>query len=83
MLSSAGGLLLAAVGGYWVLERADTHKGELKRIGRFLGGLIIVVSLIGLACRVWFLATCQWSAMGKHGYCPFTPQSSPSSSESS
>ena len=64
MISGVGPLLLAAVGGYWVLERAETHKGQLKQVGQFLGALIIVSSLFGAACRVWFLTT------GKGSYCP-------------
>jgi len=60
----AGMLLLGAVAGYWVLERAETHKGDLRRVGKALGWLIIVTSLIGLACRVYAVAT------GKGGYCP-------------
>ena len=71
MHHSAAELLLAAVAGYWVLERAETHKGELKRVGRFLGGLIIVASLVGLVCRVWSLsAACPLGSMRKGGACP-------------
>ena len=69
MVSGSGVLLLASIGGYWVLERASTHKGGLKRIGQILGGVIIAVSLIGVACRVWYLAT------GTGGFCPFMPKS--------
>ena len=57
-------LLLTAIGGYWVLERAETHKGQLKQVGQFLGALVIIASLVGAACRVWSLA------MGKSAYCP-------------
>lgn len=65
-----GVLLLSAVAGYWVLERAESHKGSLRKVGRFLGWLIIVSSLIGAVCRVWCLA-CPSGAMGK-GWCPFS-----------
>ena len=64
MVHGTMGLLLAAVAGYWVLERAESHKGRLRNIGRLLGGLIIIVSLIGSACKIWYLAT------EKGGYCP-------------
>ena len=77
MLSGVAGLFLSAVAGYWVLERAETHKGDLKRIGQFLGVLIIVASLVGVACRVWSAATCQPGSMGKGWYCPYSPRSSP------
>ena len=77
MLHDVGGLLLAAVGGYWVLERAETHKGDLKRVGQFLGALIIVASLVGVVCRVWSAATCRPGSMGKRWYCPYSPKSAP------
>lgn len=67
-----GLLLVTVVAGYWVLERAETHKGDLRRVGKVLGWLIIVSSLIGIACRVWGYATCPPGAMGKQGFCPFS-----------
>ncbi len=66
-----GVLLFAAVAGYWVLERAETHKGDLRRVGKGLGWLIIVVSLIGIVCKVWSYA-CPAGAMGKKSWCPFS-----------
>jgi hypothetical protein len=67
-----GLLLVTVVAGYWVLERAETHKGDLRRVGKALGWLIIVASLIGIACRVWCYATCPPGAMGKKSFCPFS-----------
>jgi hypothetical protein len=64
MLHGVVGLLLTTVAGYWVLERAEGHKGQLKKVGQFLGALIIVVSVLGLACSLWCFAS------GKTGYCP-------------
>ena len=80
----AGILLLTAVAGYWVLERADTHKGDLKRVGKVLGWLIIVVSIAGVACNVWYVAKyrsmyCPLPKRG--GYCPMSPQVSPPPSQ--
>ena len=69
MIHEVGGLLVGAIGGYWVLERAETHKGSLRRLGRFLGWSIILISAIGVVCRVWCLASCKPGAMGR--YCPF------------
>ena len=69
MVHDSGVLLVAAIGGYWVLERAATHKGYLKQIGQVLGTAIIVISLIGVACRIWSAASCP---MGKGGYCPWS-----------
>ncbi|MBI2105120.1 MAG: hypothetical protein HYT90_06070 [Candidatus Omnitrophica bacterium] len=72
-----GLLLVSVVAGYWVLERAETHKGDLRRVGKALGWLIIVASLIGIGCRVWGYATCPPGAMGKKGFfCPFMKPSS-------
>lgn len=64
MAHSTAGLLLAMVGGYWVLERAAGHKGRLKQVGQVVGTVILVVSLVGIACRVWYLAA------GQRGDCP-------------
>ena len=84
MSGGSGLLLLSMIGGYWMLERAETHKGELRRIGRLLGGAIIIASLLGLVFRCW--AACRWTrAHGGAGHaCPFmskpeTPLPAPSS----
>lgn len=53
MMGSSAGLLLAAVAGYWVMERAERHKSGLKTVGKVLGAVIIVVSLLGVACAAW------------------------------
>ena len=77
MLYGAVPLLFAAVAGYWVLERADKHKGGLRRVGQVLGGIIILASVMGVACRVWSIATCGPMGRGHKGYCPMlSPQSS-------
>lgn len=80
LYGGAGMLLLGAVAGYWVLERAETHKGDLRRVGKVLGWLIIVTSLIGLACRVYALATgkayCPMAFSPEKGwFCPYSPKS--------
>lgn len=74
-----GVLLLSVVAGYWVLERAETHKGDLRRVGKVLGWLIIVSSLIGIVCRVWGYATCPPGARGKMSCCPFSKPGAASS----
>lgn len=81
MTYGVGVLLLAAIGGYWVLERASSHKGNLKRIGQLVGVAVIVISFVGIACRVWYAATCMPGMTGKGGWCPFSPKATvPSSS---
>jgi hypothetical protein len=68
MLYGTGMLLLAAIGGYWVLERAETHKGNLRKVGRLLGGAIIVLSLLGL----FFRCGMGSSQAGGKWMCPFS-----------
>ncbi len=69
-------LLLAMVGGYWVVERAEREKGQIRQLGRFLGSLIIVVSVLGVACHVWALVKCPMGKTGK-GWCPYSSKMSP------
>ncbi len=77
MMFSGGvsGLLLAAAAGYWVLERAESHKRGLRRVGRWVGGAIIVVAIVGSACRIAWLAggPCPWLS----GNCSKTPMTMP------
>ena len=77
MVHEAAGLLIAAALGYLVVERADKHKGSLRRIGYMVGGVIIVSSILGLACAVSCKAG-AWSCnmgMKKSGYCPMMQKS--------
>ena len=83
MEHGVGVLLLAAIGGYWVLERAAQHKGNLKRIGQLVGVAIIIISFLGVACRVWYAATCTPGMMGKGGWCPFSSKMGYTSPDSS
>ena len=67
-----GVLLLSTVGGYWVLERASSHKGRLRQAGQIIGGVIVAVSLIGVACRVWCLVSSTLSCKTQAAWrCPF------------
>ena len=73
-------LLFAAAAGYWVLERASTQKKNLKTIGQIVGATIIVVSFMGIACKVYYLSKCVKGGYGGRpgAICPFTPQQQPS-----
>ena len=84
MTHGVGILLLAAVAGYWVLERAAAHKGRLKQVGQLVGGLVIVMSLVGAVCTTICTATgsmgmCSMKrGMKAGGYtCPLTGASMP------
>lgn len=73
-------LLLSAAVGYWVLERANTQKKNLKTIGQIVGAAIILLSFTGVACKTYFLAKykkyyCPPSATCPSGpICPFSSQ---------
>ena len=74
-MSGTGGLLISAAAGYWVLTHAAKEKSQLKRLGQFLGIVIIAASLIGSACKVYRLASGSsagafFCPTGKA--CPFT-----------
>ena len=67
-----GGLLIASAVGYLVLERAETHKGNLRRVGRWVGWIIMLVSFGGIIC------TAQRCAKGPmRGYCPMSSKVAP------
>lgn len=67
-----GLLFVAAVAGYWVLERAETHgAGMLRGIGRFLGWFIILASVAAAAAQL-SCSVCRPGMMGKGGMCPFS-----------
>lgn len=81
MMGSSAGLLLAAVAGYWVMERAERHKGGLKTVGKVLGVVIIVASLLGVACAAWCGgASCGYGkGLMMKGMCPLSAPGSPMS----
>ena len=85
MVSGTAGLLIAAAAGYWVFERASTRKRSVMRIGQWVGGAIMVVSLLGVACRVWYrvCGATGWDPAHKMMYCPFMPGSPNSSGTTS
>lgn len=73
MAYGVGILLISTAVGYLVLERAEKHKGVLKRVGQLIGWLIIIASLAGAACRMW----CPGGKGAWGGrYCPFTRKAS-------
>ena len=57
-------LLATAAAGYWVLERAEHQKGRTREIGRIVAGLILVLSVAGVACRLYATAKYCRASMG-------------------
>ncbi len=83
MVHDVAPLLISTAAGYWVLTQAEREKGQFKKLGRLLGLIIIAVSLISGACKIYCLATGQgmtgWSAMCPISKaCPFGSKSVPS-----
>jgi len=77
MHHGVGMLLLAAVAGYWLLERALKQRGRMKPFGQLLSAFIITVSLIGVVCKVAYYSCDQYGhyrhGKGKSGWsCPYT-----------
>ena len=64
MHGGIGASLVGLVAGYWVLDRAQANKANLKRIGNIIGWLVIVASLVSAITGSYCRAT------GK--MCPFT-----------
>lgn len=69
-------LLITAAVGYWVLTLAAKEKEQLRKVGNVVGLLIIVVSLLGAACKIYYQVSgknCP-PGWGKRGgmACPMT-----------
>ena len=68
-------LLLTAAVGYWVLERASSQKKDLKMIGQIVGAAIIVLSFVGVACKLYYITKYRKSFYCPAGkLCPLTSQ---------
>ena len=80
MIGATSGFLLAAASGYWVLERAEQHKQGLRRVGRWLGGAIIVVAIVGVSCRIIHRLTGSYP-LGTASQIRSLPSATPSASQ--
>ncbi len=73
MIYGISSLLIAAAAGYWVLAQSGSQKGRVKQLGQFLGLLIIVVSVVGAGCKLYY----QWNGkacpMGRGGWKAMCP----------
>jgi hypothetical protein len=65
-------LLLIALGvGYWVLTLSRKEEAPLDKLGRFAGGLMMLVSFLGLLCAAICALWLGISCMRSSGMCPF------------
>lgn len=68
------GLMISAAVGYWVLTQAEREKNRVRKLGQYLGFVIILISVFGVACKVYYgVKACQM--MGGGMMCPFTGKS--------
>ena len=77
--------LISLAVGYWVLTLADKEKNNTKKIGKVIGWIIIVVSLIGPLCLAGsaircvsnpaacsYSSNCPWSGHHSMMDCPMS-----------
>lgn len=64
-------LLIALAAGYTVLTMSQGQKRPLDVLGRIVGGLILVVSFVGLLC----VAACALRWCGKSAMCSYPGKS--------
>lgn len=65
-------LLVSAAAGYWVLAQSGGQKGGVRKLGQYLGVAIILISVVGAACKIYSIVTCYGTGMGKSAMCPMT-----------
>jgi hypothetical protein len=74
-------LLLSAVAGYLVLERAAKQKNGMRRLGQAVGAFVLVVSIAGVLCKAIACLSGGGMCASKHGMmrgmCPFSAKSAP------
>lgn len=70
------GLMISSAVGYWVLTQSEKEKNRMRKLGQYLGFGIILISVFGIACKVYYgVKACQ--AMGGGMMCPFPGKSAP------
>ena len=75
-LHGVSSLLITSAVGYWVVTQAQKEKGQVKKLGLLLGIIIVLVSLVGVGCKIYSLATgCPMSKIT----CPYMGKMGPSS----
>lgn len=77
MVHGIAPLLVAAAAGYWVVTQAEHQKGGVRTLGQYLGVAVILVSVLGVACKLYAITTGQ--GMGDQGFCPISagPRTAP------
>ena len=77
-LHGVSSLLITSAVGYWVVTQAQKEKGQVKKLGQLLGAIIVLVSLVGVGCKIYVLATgCPPGKMT----CPYAGKTGSSSAQ--
>ncbi len=75
LVHGISGLLIAAAAGYWVLTISQKERGRIKQLGQWLGLVIVLLSVAGAACKLYYTLTCQITGACPAGLkCPFGAQ---------
>lgn len=70
-------LMISSAVGYWVLTQSEKEKNRVKKLGQLLGLGIILISVFGIACKVYYGAKACQAMGGGSMMCPFTGKSAP------
>jgi hypothetical protein len=65
-------ILLALAVGYGVLVLSQNQIKPLDVLGRFIGGLILIVSFVGLLCIAACAIKCSWASCKEKMGCPYS-----------
>ena len=71
-------LLISAAAGYWVLTQASKERDRVKKLGQMLGLAIIVASVVGIGCKLYFVGKMKGSCPSVAA-CPFVKSAPPDS----
>ena len=78
MMHAMSGPLITTAVGYWILTASEKEKNQVKKTGRILALIVILVSLAEIACGVIHFARARgYCPTGGGMMCPFSGKSAP------
>ena len=81
--SGVAPLLATAAVGYWVVMQSEQQKGVLRFLGQLVGVVIILISLVGSACKTYATVSCYGQGFCQHPMaakgmaCPMVKRATP------